>query len=374
MPTIKLPFTVKRPILACGADMKGAFAVAQGSVARLYDGYGDLAEIDNLVRYEKDVGRAARMVKPALVACDMHPGYFSSHVAESLRDAACDLPICRVQHHEAHIAGAIVDHGIAGSVIGVAFDGTGYGADGMAWGGEFLVGNARRFVRAAHLAYVPLPGGDRAVREPWRTGASYLYRACGERWTGMPIDFSRRLHKKKWRLVKEMIDRKVGAPMTSSAGRLFDAAGSIILARHGACRDAELPVALERIASTAWADAYGFRTRRDGPGYLIDASPAIKGIAADLAKGVPPALVAGAFHGTVASIIAKTCAVLRKTSGVRKVVLGGGVFQNKILSDRAVFMLSADGFTVYRSVRVATTDSGIPIGQIAIAKARARCV
>jgi len=176
MCNIDLPFEVKEPILACGADGKGAFALAAGRTAYLENGFGDLSDLDNFSVYEKTIKRLERKlgIRPKIIACDLHQGYFSTHFAENYTRYAVRRTRYAVQHHEAHIAAAIVDNSVTGDVIGIAFDGTGYGPDGNIWGGEFFVGNARRFKRAGCLEYVPMPGGDMAVKEPWRMAASCL--------------------------------------------------------------------------------------------------------------------------------------------------------------------------------------------------------
>lgn len=367
---IRLPFTVKSPILACGADMKGSFAIARGKAVRLFDGFGDLADLDNFVRYEKSIVREVRKAHPEAAVCDLHPGYLSTGFAERL--ASGGLKLIRVQHHEAHIASAIVDHALKGDVIGVAFDGTGYGSDGNMWGGEFFTGGLKKLKRVAHLAYIPMPGGGSAISQPWRMAAAYLYSAFGAGAADLRIDCVRYMAGKKWRIVTGMIDKEVNAPLTSSAGRLFDAAGSIILSKYAVKGEAELPMELERIASREWADSYDFELRKDAGMILIDAKKTIRGIAADIANDTDRSIVSGRFHNTVAWMMVKTCLILRKICKLDRIVLSGGVFQNELLSGRVTHLLSEEGFDVYRHSRVDTNDAGIPIGQIALAK-RALC-
>lgn len=371
-----MPFKIKKPVLACGADLKGAFALAKGQEAYLFDGFGDLSDPDNLERYEKAVTREINKtgIKPAIVACDLHPGYFSTKFAEKFRSghsrAHLSVPynctLVRIQHHEAHIASSIVDNSIRGNVIGVAFDGTGYGTDGNIWGGEFFVGNLRKLTRAAHLAYVPMPGGEAAIREPWRMAASYLYDAFGKRGQ-TPFGL------KGVRPLLEMIDKKINSPMTSSAGRLFDAVGSIVLEKKTVSKEAELPLELEKMAIELCRDKYDFDIKRSGGMAEIGCRKMIKGVVKDLSGGADRAIVSSKFHNTVADMILKVSIVLRKKSGINKVALSGGVFQNAFLSAGAKALLTKSGFEVFTHSQVSTNDSGIPIGQIAIAGKRAVC-
>lgn len=362
MKEIKLPFIVKKAVLACGADLKGAFALAKGDRAFLFDGFGDLSQLDNFERYEKAVKAAIVKtgIRPKVVACDLHPGYFSTRFAENLQPF-------KVQHHEAHVASAIVDHAIKGDVIGVAFDGTGFGLDGNIWGGEFFVGNARKLERAAHLEYISMPGGEAAIREPWRMASAYLYKALGRDFLKLNIDFVKELDKKRWAVIRRMADKKLNSPLTSSMGRLFDAVGSIVLSRQRADLEAELPVILERIASRRTDEAYSFTIKADKGMNIIQASQVVKSVTSDLAKKTDTAVISAKFHNAVADMILKVALAIRKRSDVSTLVLSGGVFQNSYLTGRTAIMLEERGFKVYTHKRVATTDSGIPIGQLAIA-------
>jgi len=362
MNKIKLPFRVKRPMLACGADMKGAFVLAKGSSAYLFDGFGDLSELDNFTRYEKAVKGAVKRLKirPAVVACDLHPGYFSTRFAEDFLRVTNDerrmtksVILRRAQHHGAHVASAIVDNKITGEVFAAAFDGTGYGPDGNIWGGEFFKGNIRNLRRAAHLDYIPMPGGEACIREPWRMAASYLYAACGRDFLRLKIGIVKGINRRRWAVLKEMIDKRVNSPLTSSAGRLFDAVGSIVLNRKEAKFEAELPIELERIAAKGVDASYS-------PGGSLKI---VKQIVRDVEKKVDASIISAKFHNSIARMILDAARI----SKLKRVVLSGGVFQNRYLKDRTVKLLSANGFKVYTHSSVETNDSGIPIGQIAIA-------
>ena len=390
---IELPLKVKRPILACGADLKGAFAFSKGREAFLVDGFGDLGDLDNFTKYKQAVRKYLKKfgVKPRVIVCDLHPNYFSTRFAEELQSASCDSRLYQIQHHEAHIASAIVDNDIKSDVIGVAFDGTGYGSDGNIWGGEFFVGGLKGFKRAAHLGYIPMPGGDKAIREPWRMAVSYLYHAYGKKVSYcssegkiMLLDCARRiilpesrtshLCSKDIEVVLAMIDKRINSPLTSSAGRLFDAVGSLVLAKDIVSKEAELPIELERLLAGGECGKYKFEIHTKEGKLVIGTASIIKGVVEDLAKKKESALMSCKFHNTMADIILKISLKLSKEFKVRKVVLSGGVFQNRYLTAKTADGLRENGLEAYIHSGISTNDSGIPIGQIAIANARATCV
>ena len=376
MTKIILPFRVKRPILACGADLKAAFALAKGKEAYLVDGFGDLADLDNYTRYERAIKSWIRKlgIKPEIIACDLHPGYFSSRFAEDFLRKTKDerRKTITIQHHEAHVAAVIADNSIKGDVIGVTFDGTGFGQDGNIWGGEFFVGNAAGFRRVAHLEYVPMPGGEAVISQPWRMAASYLYNAFGKKFLKLNIDFVKRLDKKKWRILEKMVDKKINSPLTSSAGRLFDAVASLVLLKKVAAFEAELPIRLEEAADPSRRDHYGFDVKRGDLYFIVRTEKLLKGVVRDLLKKKDSSIISGKFHSTMAHIISDVSIKIRKASKIKKVVLTGGVFQNRYLTEKAFDMLQQNGFKVYVHSSVPTNDAGIPIGQIAIANARVR--
>jgi hydrogenase maturation protein HypF len=378
MKEIELPFAMRRPILACGADSKGAFALAHGKEAFLADGFGDLSEADNLERYGRAIKALCRKMRitPKLIACDMHPGYFSTRFAGQYERRTTNdeqrTTVFKVQHHEAHVASAMADNGISGDVIGVAFDGTGFGSDGNIWGGEFFTGLPGRFKRVAHLEYMPMPGGEMAVREPGRMAASYLYRAFGENFLSLKVDFTRRLDRKKWIVWRKMIDRNINSPLTSSVGRLFDAVASLVLCKEKAAFEAELPMELERMIAPC-DGSYRFDIKKERSALAIDTRRMVRGVAEDLARGEEKGAISAKFHNTVAEMILKINLGLKKASGIRKVVLSGGVFQNAYLAKRARLLLEGDGFKVYPNSKVPANDGGIPLGQLAIAAARGAC-
>lgn len=371
MKRIELSFELKKPILACGADMKGAFALARGREAFLFEGFGDLADPDNLERYEKAVKNAEKRlgIKPKIAACDLHPLYFSARFAEG-----SGLKLYRVQHHEAHIAGALLDNSIKGNVIGVAFDGTGFGPDENIWGGEFFVGNARGFKRAGHLKYIPMPGSEAAVKEPWRMAVSYLYDAFGGKFGCLKIELMKKAGKKNMAILKQMIDKNINSPLTSSMGRLFDGAGSLILAKKDAAFEAELPIELESMASGDCRDMYDYDIDIEKGIFIIRPGRIFKGIVKDLLKNTAKAHMSAKFHNTVADMVLKVSHKLRIRFKTDKIVLSGGVFQNRFLLRRAREILIKNSFDIVNTAGIPVNDYGISIGQIAIAGARPSCV
>jgi len=376
----------RRPILACGSDMKSSYVLAKGGRACLVGDFGDLQDPDNLSRYEKSIKANSRSlhIAPKIVACDLHPSYISTRFAEnyflppgrvSRRQGRRTMEhgLYRVQHHEAHIASCMVDHGIRGDVIGIAFDGTGYGTDGNIWGGEFFAGGLRAFKRVGRFEYMPMPGGEMAIREPWRMAAACLYRAFGGGFTKLKIDFTRRMDKGKWKVLKTMIDKGINAPLTSSAGRLFDAASSLVIAKDRVSREAEGPMELERMADGNEKGFYGFRAETEGGIIIIKSSGTIRAMVKDLSHGVSCDKISARFHNTVAEAARHVSSILRRRYGIKRVVLTGGVFQNRFLDRGLRTLLKKSGFEVFAHSGIPANDLGIPVGQAAIADARARC-
>jgi hydrogenase maturation protein HypF len=300
------------------------------------------------------------------VAHDLHPEYLSTKYALECED----VELVAVQHHHAHIASCLADNGEEGPVIGVAFDGTGYGTDGTIWGGEFLIADLSDFSRAGFLAPVPLPGGAAAIKQPWRMAAAYLSAAYPE---GPPGSLGvRRRNARRWDDVLAVARSGVNSPLTSSAGRLFDAAAAIIGVRDAINYEGQAAVELEQLADpTSSLDGYPAGIE-EGDQLRVVGADLIRAVAEDVRRGVAAATVAGRFHSGVADAIARTCAILRSRTGLGVVALSGGVFQNLLLLDRTVSRLEAGGFRVLVHGRVPPNDGGISLGQAAVAAARDR--
>jgi hydrogenase maturation protein HypF len=362
-------------VIALGAHLKNTFCVLRGGDAFVGPHIGDLDHPLTLRHQEESLGGCLRLfgVTPEVVACDLHPDYISTALAER-RAAEWSLgePV-RVQHHHAHVASVMAEHGLRGRLLGVAFDGVGHGTDGGIWGGEFLVCDETDFHRAGHLLAVRQPGGDLCAREGWRMAAAYLCAAglAGETpppWLGDGGPDERR-----WRLVVRVAASPTAAPLSTSAGRLFDAVASLLGVAHHSSFEAEAAMRLEALASgidPAGAGAYP--VAMEGEPLRVDTLGLIRALVADRLAGVPVALLAARFHESLAKAIAGACRRLAETTGLRRVALSGGVFQNALLLERSVSLLHDSGLEVYANRAVPANDGGISLGQALVAAARVR--
>jgi hydrogenase maturation protein HypF len=353
-------------ILACGAELKNTFCLTRGNSAFLSHHIGDLENLETLASFETGIEHFKRIfhITPTALAYDLHPEYLSTKYALGVEG----LPRIGVQHHHAHAVSCMGDNGLDGEVIGVSFDGTGYGTDGKIWGGEFLVCDAADFKRAAHFEYLPLPGGEQAIREPWRIGASYLHRAFGDDMTELGIDFTRSLDRNKWSTLRSMMAQGLNSPLTSSAGRLFDAVSSLIGVCHEAYYEGQAAIELE-MAAGSHGGSYPWEIEALGETQVIMIVPIIRGIVSDLQGGVSAGIIAAKFHNTMADIILDVCMSVRKTCGLNRVAASGGVFQNMRLLDLAFDRLTRNQFSVYTHHRLPPNDGGISLGQALVASA-----
>ncbi|MCX4825560.1 carbamoyltransferase HypF [Streptomyces sp. NBC_01142] len=369
---VALPVPV-RPALAAGGDLKNTFCLAEGRRAWLSAHIGDMDDLATLRAF----GRAERQlesitgVAPEVLAADRHPGYRSAQWAER---HAGRRRVVRVQHHHAHVAAAMAEHGLDGSrpVIGVAFDGTGYGDDGAVWGGEILLADYDGFTRFGHLAYVPLPGGDAAVRRPYRMALAHLRAAGIARTEDLPCAAA--CPPDERRLLERQLERNLNCVPTSSMGRLFDAVSSLAGVCHLAGYEAQAAIELEAAALTAAGEdgsGYAFALR---PGVAAgqaamtaDPAPVLAAVVDDLRAGAAPALIAARFHTAVAGLVHRTCVMAREQHGLDTVALTGGVFANTLLSTACAGALRKDGFTVLRHHKIPPNDGGLALGQLVIA-------
>jgi hydrogenase maturation protein HypF len=302
-----------------------------------------------------------------MIAADRHPGYQSSRWAAA---QACGRPVCQVQHHHAHVASTMAEHGHDGSrrVLGIAFDGTGYGDDGAVWGGEFLLADYDGYARAAHLRYVPLPGGDAGVRNPCRMALSHL-RAAGVDWDA-ELPCMRACSRDEVRLLAAQLDAGVQCTPASSMGRLFDAISSIAGVCQRSGYEAQAAAELEAVARSASGHdgSYEFAVRTSGGlPTLLDAAPVIASAAVDVLAGVSPAVIAVRFHRAVVGAVTDIAERVRAETGTSEVTLSGGVFVNVLLSRWCARALADRNFTVLRHHRVPPTDAGLALGQVAVA-------
>jgi hydrogenase maturation protein HypF len=357
---VRVRVRFRRPVLAVGAELKNTFCLAKDDQVILSQHIGDLTEAETLRSFTEGIEHVGRLfgIEPAVVAHDLHPEYLSTKYALDL----AGVELVGVQHHHAHIASCLADNAAGGPVIGVAFDGTGYGLDGTIWGGEFLVAGLAGFERAGHLAPVPLPGGAAAIRQPWRMAAAYLDAA------GAGLDVARR-HEGQWAAVLSMARRGINAPLTSSAGRLFDAVSALLGVRDTINYEGQAAVELEQLADPLEKGCYRAAIS-PGPPFQVAGADLVHAAAQDLVRGVERPVIAARFHHGVAQLIEDGCRAVRDQTGLATVALSGGVFQNLLLLTEAVGRLETAGFRVLTHARVPCNDGGISLGQAVIAAAQ----
>ncbi len=346
---LALPVPLERPIVAAGAELKSTFCVARGAEAFLSSHLGDLTGEEAHAAFRHDLALWLEMlgVEPAAIACDLHPDYLSTRWA-----FAQSLPVVEVQHHHAHAAACLAEHGETGPALAVVLDGTGYGTDGTIWGGEVLRCDLAGFERVAHLEPLPLPGGEAAVREPWRVAAAHLERA------GRPVPWER------WELVRQSL--AVNAPLSSGAGRLFDACAALLAVRERISYEGQAAVELEHLAGDVEAEAYACAIA----GGVILGAELVAAAYDDLAAGRVRAEIAAAFHEGVAAAFATACV---DAGGPGTVALSGGCMQNLRLLGSLRGRLERRGFRVLSHAAVPPNDGGVSYGQAAVAAARLAC-
>jgi hydrogenase maturation protein HypF len=350
-------------IVAFGAELTNCFCAGKGEKAFLSQHIGDLQSAETNLFYEKTITQFLKLfrIKPSLIATDMHPEYMSTRTGLNFSN----LPVVMVQHHHAHIASCMAEFRLNEKVIGVAFDGTGYGTDGNIWGSEFMICDLNDFKRVTHFEYIPLPGGDRATEEPWRIAVSWLYKVYGRSFLDLNIPLINQTDREKIEMILKMIDSNINCPLTSGAGRLFDAIASLLGLVHVATFQAEGPMRLESIVNYDCSDSYPFTS-----GVTIDFDKMLPAIIEDILNNTGYGTIAAKLHNTLIFVIFDTVSNIRLKEGINKVVLSGGVFQNKFLLSRTTELLWKNNFEVYSHVSVPTNDGGIALGQLAVASKR----
>jgi hydrogenase maturation protein HypF len=366
---LRLNFNFQERILACGAELKNSFCLTRDNFVFMSHHIGDLENLETLTSFEEGIGHFKRIfnIEPTLIAYDLHPEYLATKYALSLQE----IPKIGVQHHHAHIVSCMIDNEIDGKVIGVSFDGTGYGTDGKIWGGEFLICDYGGFERVGHLEYTPLPGGEKAIIEPWRMAASILYKIFDNNMFDLDINFVKELDRNRWATIKKMIDRGINSPMTSSLGRLFDAVSALVGIRKEIYYEGQAAIELEMAAGVE-AGGYPFDLQELEDNTLILIEPIFRGIVSDLERGVGVESISSKFHNSIAKIILNMCLKIRKTSGLDRVALSGGVFQNSLLLENTYVLLDNNNFKVFTQHRVPPNDGGIALGQVVIANERVK--
>jgi hydrogenase maturation protein HypF len=368
---VALPWDFPRPVLACGAELKHTFCLAKGHHAFVSHHIGDLENYETWQSFTTGVEHFGRLfdIRPEIVAHDLHPEYLSTKYALELEEAAGHLTLTGVQHHHAHVASCLADNAETGPVIGVAFDGLGWGTDGTVWGGEILVADLAGFERVGHLETVAMPGGAAAIREPWRMAAAWLDAIYGP---DVPEHLAlARRHEDRWRDVCQVARSGMSSPATSSAGRLFDAVSALCGIRDVIRYEGQAAVELEQRAEPGETGAYLLPVEA-GPMLRLGAGELIRAVVDDLGQGAPAGVVAARFHRGLAAGVVSACRAVRAERGLGTVACSGGVFQNALLLGLVVDGLEADGFRVLLHSRVPPNDGGISLGQAACAGARDR--
>jgi hydrogenase maturation protein HypF len=403
---IRLSFEA-RQVLGCGAEEKNTFCLTKDNYAFLSQHIGDMENMETLEHFDSTISLYKRLfhIEPEIIAYDLHPDYLATKYARELGESG--IKLIPVQHHHAHIASCMADNGLESPVIGVAFDGTGMGADGSIWGGEFLVADYRNFTRVGHLEYLPLPGGAAAIKRPYRTAIGYILTLLGENALNAVIATLNELKGKQSQLasigqvtevevevIKRQLERKINSPLSSSMGRLFDAISALLGIRGEINYEGQAAVELEMAALASYGEepssviarpvpseareldeaisgnneSYPYRIVEDEGIRIVHLRDLLSAVIEDLHQGISKGMISVKFHNTVARMINEMCHLIAdETPMVSGVALSGGVFQNRLLLRKAVSLLESSGFRVFTHKQVPCNDGGISLGQAVIA-------
>lgn len=365
---VKIPWRT-RPLLATGAELKNTFCLTHDNYAFLSHHIGDLENFEALKSFEEGIEHYEQLfrIKPKAIAYDLHPDYLSTRYALQRRDRD-NLPVIPVQHHHAHITACMVENRLDGShpVIGVAFDGTGYGDDDAIWGGEFLITDYKDYQRAIHMEYFPLPGGDAAIKQPARTALALLW-SLGLEWSEKIASVAE-FNEAERNLLTTQLERNINSPNTSSMGRLFDAAAALSNVRQKVNYEAQAAIEFESLIDESEKGIYPFELNRN----VVEVRSAFGPLIADILNDVPVNLISARFHNGIVQMVANVVSKLRRETGIADVALSGGVWQNITLLGRTLSLLQNEGFQVYIHKEVPTNDGGLSLGQAVIAASRMR--
>ncbi len=367
---VPLPVELKESfpaVLALGPQLKVTQCIVKGNFAFLSAHLGDMETPQARDFFHASLSLLKKITEtdPGIIACDYHPDYYSTRVAEKLNG----VKVVRVQHHHAHIAGCLAENGVSGNVIGIAMDGTGFGLDGHAWGGEFLVANQREFRRRGHLKYFALPGGEKAIHEPWRIAAGLLQSAYGASWISVAGRLGMDMDKSKNELLDKIIAGRINTPLTSGLGRLFDGVAALIGLRSRVSFEGQAAMELEAAAAeTEGGEPLPFEVACDKDGGLIlDMAPAVRAMVDAIMRGTERSRIASSFHVTLTDAFVATAKQIRKQTGINRTALSGGCFQNRLLLLLTITGLESAGFDVYYHKQVPANDGGVALGQAVVA-------
>ncbi len=355
-------------VLGCGADLKNTFTITKGRFAISGQHIGDMENYETMAFFEESLRNIMQIyrAKPVAIAHDLHPNYLSTRWA--LRQGERGMRTYGIQHHHAHIASVMAERGLKDRVIGVALDGTGFGTDGCLWGGEFLIADLNGFERPLHLRYLPLPGGERAIKEPWRTSISLIMGSLGDREKGLyylkMLGFNDRFGSNMMKVI-ELLEKREFSPLSSGAGRFFDGVSAILGLCHFNTFEGEAAIALESLVREDIEDYYEFEIGDD-----IDLSSCIREIISDMEDNTEKAVIATKFHNTICEVILLAVKRISDLSGIKDIVLSGGTFQNQYLLKRTMDKLASSGYNVYINEKVPCNDGGISLGQAFILRER----
>jgi hydrogenase maturation protein HypF len=366
---VPVPIFLRRSVptvLALGGELKATICLTKEDRAFVSQHLGDLENLETLNFLEQAVEHLGRILelRPCLLVHDMHPDYLTSQMAA----AQDEVPTLAVQHHHAHVVSCMAEHGLDGEVLGLALDGTGYGDDGCIWGGELLAAEEKSYERLGHLAYVPMPGGAAAIREPWRMAAAYLWVAFGEAvfHDGLPASLG--WNWEQTRVLLQMLERRVNTPLTSSCGRLFDAVAALLGLRERIAYEGQAAIELEQCLEPS-GTTYGYELREANGQVLLDCTGIVSQVVGDLAAGVRPGLISGRFHQTLVDMFTEACIHVCRRRGLTRIVCSGGVFQNVYLLERLEGRLRSSGLEVYTPQLIPANDGCISLGQAVVGAA-----
>ncbi|MGD9335802.1 MAG: carbamoyltransferase HypF [Syntrophobacterales bacterium] len=367
---VPVPIFLRKPVpqvLALGGELKGTICLTKENRAFVGQHIGDLENLETLQFLEQTVDHLRRIleVSPRLLVHDLHPDYLTTQVAE----AQDELPTLAVQHHHAHVVSCMAEHGLRDKVLGLALDGTGFGADGTVWGGEILVSDESSYERVAHFEYVPMPGGAKAIKEPWRMAVAYLWATFGEDIFQDEVQLLERWDRHQIGVLLQMMQRGVNSPLTSSCGRLFDGVTAIAGLKDRIAYEGQAAIELEQCLEPT-TEKYQYEYKEDEEKLLLSPTAIFRQVYEDVVSGVAPELISGKFHLTLVEMFAEVSLYLCQLHGLDKVVCSGGVFQNVFLLENLEARLRKSGLDVYTPQLIPANDACISLGQAVVGAMR----